>query len=214
MSKCVYHHYVSMLHSCYYNSLSPSVPLVYILDIAVFQAATSNQIADYSFITQPFTLDPNNVILSCATGLGPSGTESNTDLGGWYFNGARIPVGTNCGGPVFEVRGANGRNYPGVINLYLCGTFNTTQEGVYTCIMMNSSMMNQTMRVGVYFSGRSESLDMYPITSLLTIFIFLCSCSNDRSSIIIFCNSCCWCVLHIALYFTRFSPRHIHMEEG
>ena len=75
-----------------------------------------------------------------------------------------------CEGPVFEVRGAAGGKYPGVINLYLCGTFTTTEEGVYSCIIMNSSMMNQTMRVGVYFSGRSESLDMYLITSLLIIF--------------------------------------------
>ena len=131
---------------------------------------SSNQITDYSFVTQPFTLDPNNVFLRCATGLGPSGSDSNTDHGRWYFKGSLIPLGTNCGGPVFEVRPANGRRYPGVINLYLCGTFTTTEEGVYSCIMMNSSMMSQTMRVGVYFSGRSESLEMYSITSLLTIF--------------------------------------------
>jgi len=131
---------------------------------------SSNQITDYSFVTQPFTLDRFNVLLRCATGLGPSGMGGNVVLGRWYFNESEIPVGTNCSGPVFEVRGANGRNYPGVINLYLCGTFTTTEEGVYSCIMMNSSMMNQIMRVGVYFNGRSESLDMYPITSLLTIF--------------------------------------------
>jgi len=75
-----------------------------------------------------------------------------------------------CSGPVFEVRGANTARYPGVINLYLCETLTITEEGVYSCIMMNSSMMNQTMRVGVYLSGRSKSFDMYPITSLLTIF--------------------------------------------
>ena len=85
-------------------------------------------------------------------------------------------IGSGCEFPfepideTFLVRGASGRRYPGVINLYLCGTFTTTEEGVYSCIMMNSSMMEQTMRVGVYFSGRSESLDMYPITSLLPIF--------------------------------------------
>ena len=112
------------------------------------------------------------MILRCATGLGPSGRDSNLVLGGWYFNEAQehIPVGYGCIGPVFEVRSANVRRYPGVINLYLCGTFTTTEEGVYSCIMMNSSMMNQTVRVGVYFSGRSESLDMYPITSFFTIF--------------------------------------------
>ena len=131
---------------------------------------SGNQIFDYSFVMQPFTLDPFNAILRCATGLGPSGSDNNIVLGGWYFNGGQIPIGPNCDVSVFEVRGANTRNYPGIINLYLCGTFTTTEEGVYLCIMMNSSMMEQTMRVGVYFSGRSESLHMYPITSFITIF--------------------------------------------
>ena len=136
---------------------------------------SSNQITDYSFITQPFTFDPFNVILRCASGLGPSGSDSNTALGGWYLNGNRLkmPTGTPvCNFHTLEMRGARGRNYPGVINLYLCGTFTTTEEGIYSCIMMNSSMVEQTVRVGVYFSGRSESFDMYPITSLLTIFHF------------------------------------------
>ena len=165
-----------MLHCCY----SLSVPLVFILGIAVTGASnistdlvSSNQITDYSFVTQPFTFDPFNATLRCASGLGPSGSDSNTVLGGWYFNGIPVHIRVNvllCNNVVLEVRGANGRRYPGVNNLYLCGTFTTTEEGVYSCIMMNSSMMNQTMRVGVYFSGRSESLDVYPITSLLTIF--------------------------------------------
>ena len=128
----------------------------------------SNKVTNY--ITQPFVLDENKAILRCASGLGPSGNDLNTALGGWYFNGAKIPVGASCSGPVFEVRAAPVGRFPGVLNLYLCGTFTTTVEGVYSCIMMNSSMMEQTMRMGVYFSGRSESLDMYPITSLLTIF--------------------------------------------
>ena len=132
---------------------------------------SSNQITDYSFVTQPFILDEFNVILRCATGLGPSVGNFNPSLGGWYFNGAQLPVQDDCLGPdVIEVRGASTRNYPGVINLYLCFTFTTTEEGIYSCIMMNSSMMEETMRVGVYLSGRSESLDMYPINSLLTIF--------------------------------------------
>ena len=150
---------------------------LYNLGIAVTGASdirtdldSSNQITDYSFIIQPFTLGSDYSILRCISGLGPSVGDNNAVLGGWYFNGSEIPVRTNCTGPVFEVRGANGRRYSGVINLYLCGTFTTTEEGIYSCNMVNSSMMNQTMRVGVYFSGRSESFDMYPITSLLTIF--------------------------------------------
>ena len=158
---------------------------MFILGTAIFRPMmfiASNQITDYSFVTEPFTLN-QNTIFHCATGLGPSGTDSSTDLGGWYFNGAQLPVGTNCNGPVFEVHAENERLFPGGLNLLLCRTFTTTEEGVYSCIMMNSSMMNQTMRVGVYFSGRSESLDMYPITSF---FISLHSCSNDRPFIIIF----------------------------
>ena len=138
---------------------------MYVLGIIITRAVniatdfvTGNQIADYSF-TQSFTSDPSLAFFRCASGLGP-GSDPNTILGGWYFNGIEIPIRQGCTGPIFEVRGANGRNYPGVINLYLCGTFTTTEEGVYECRMMNSSFMEQTMRVGVYFSGRSESLDM------------------------------------------------------
>ena len=162
--------FIVLVHHCIIVVL-----LLYILGIAVFRPfmfITSNQIADYSFVTQSFTLNQNDnmTIVRCATGLGPSGSDSSTDLGGWYFNGAQIPVGTNCGGPVFEVRATNNEIFPGGINLLMCRTFTTTEEGVYSCIMMNSSMVEQTMRVGFYFSGRSKSLDMYPITSLLTIF--------------------------------------------
>ena len=64
-------------------------------------------------------------------------------------------------------------NFVGVVSLWHCQpTLSPAAEGVYACVILNSSMMNQTRRVGVYFSGRSESLDMYPITSLLTIFHF------------------------------------------
>ena len=134
--------------------------------------AADHQIDDFSFTTQPFTLDPHDVFFRCATGVGPSGGSKNTILGGWYFNKRQlsIPPSEACPGPVVEQRGASGRRYPGIVNLYLCGIFTTTEEGVYECHMRNSSGTQQIMRVGVYLSGRSESLDMYPITSLLTIF--------------------------------------------
>jgi len=126
-----------------------------------------NQITDYSFITQPFTLDQHNAILRCASGLGPFGDYSNAVLGGWYFGGLKVWLGSYCGGSTLEVRRAAGR-YPGVINLYLCGTFSITEEGVYECRMVNSSSIVQTMRVGMYLIGRSELLDMYPITNHLS----------------------------------------------
>ena len=132
---------------------------------------SSNKVTDYSYIPHNVSLDEFNAILRCASGLGPSVNNFNPSLGGWYFNGTQLPVQDDClGSDVIEVRGASTRNYPGVINLYLCFTFTTTEEGIYSCIMMNSSMMEETMRVGLYFSGRSKSLNMYPITSLLTIF--------------------------------------------
>jgi len=135
---------------------------------------STNQITDYSFVTTPFKLGPYDAIFRCVSGLGPSGLgpsgpsgrDLNIALGGWYFKEAKIPVNTRCSGSAFDVSGAPVRRFPGVINLYQCGTFTTTEEGVYSCIMMNSSMMNQTLRVGIYFSGRSKSLDVYPFTSL------------------------------------------------
>ena len=149
--------------------------LVSILGTAIFSPfmlIASDQITDYTFVTQPFTINSHdrNTFFRCATGLGPSGADSSTELGGWYLNGAQLPVDANCGHSVFQVRATNDNIFPGGIDLFQCGTFTITEEGVYSCIMMNSSMMEQTMRVGVYLSGRSESLDMYPITSLLTIF--------------------------------------------
>ena len=135
---------------------------------------SANQLADYSYITAPLQTDTlptdtNGVALRCATGLGPIGSQNNNDLGYWYFGGDIIPVAQPCGS-VFQVRQAGFRPYPGVINLYPCGSLSPDEEGVYSCMMMNSSMMVQTTRVGLYLSGRSESLDMYPIISLLTIF--------------------------------------------
>jgi len=150
---------------------------MHILGIAVTGASdvstdlvSNNQITDYSFVTQPFTLDPFNAFLRCISGLGPSNDDGNIVLGGWHFNGTPLPVLQGCTGPVFEQRGASRINYPGIINLYLCGTLTAIEEGVYTCIIRNSSMISQNLSMGIYLSGRSESLDMYPITSLLTIF--------------------------------------------
>jgi len=138
---------------------------MYILGIAITTASdistdlvTSNQLTDYSFVTQPFILDStDNAIFRCVSGLGPFGPYTNLFLGGWYFNGTKIAIG-GCPGPIFEVRGELA---PGVFSLHLCRTFSTTAEGVYSCMMMNSSMTIQTTRVGVYLNGRSELLDMY-----------------------------------------------------
>ena len=97
-------------------------------------------------------------IARCMTGLGPSDTNDNSALGGLYFNGSRIPNG-NCYSAVVLPKAEYLYNYVGAINIYQCGYFSIAAEGVYTCIMMNSSMMNESVRFGVYFTYRSELLD-------------------------------------------------------
>ena len=116
---------------------------------------TGNLLNDYSYITGT----TNGLLAHCASGLGPTGTDDNTALGIWYFNGAQLPYGL-CQYPIVHLirsQAASLTNYIGVINLWQCGPLTTTAEGVYTCVIMNSAMMNQTRRLGVYFSGRSES---------------------------------------------------------
>ena len=173
---------------------------------------SANAVPDYSYVNDR---SDNNVQLTrCVTGLGPSGTADNSALGGVYFNGDRIPD-VECGdspSPIVRLQIAQINNWVGVMQTVQCREFSTAVEGIYTCIMMNSSMMSESIRFGVYFTGRSESLIYTSIT--LPSFISLHSSSSDRYSIIIYCNSSCWFFLQFKLYLTRFSSRHIHLEEG
>ena len=98
------------------------------------------------------------------TGLGPNDTDDNSALGGVYFNGNRLPFEA-CGGSsrLVHPRAAALVNL-GVINIVQCSTpFTTALEGIYTCTMLNSSMMEQSIRFGIYFTVRSESLYIYAI---------------------------------------------------
>ena len=128
-------------------------------------------LTDYSYI---YASDSpvNGVLLArCVTGLGPTSTidDANSDLGGWYFNGTMIPnsgVHYGCSSPAIgAIQARPGVSTAGVINLRQCDPFTIALEGIYTCTMMNSSMMDQSVRLGVYFSVRGESLDLY-ISSL------------------------------------------------
>ena len=131
-------------------------------------------LTDYSYIHASDSPGSGVLLARCVTGLGPTGTtkNANSDLGGWYFiNGTMIPnsgVNQVCGSPaVYDLKAVGaiqarpGLNTAGVINLRQCDPFTITLEGIYTCTMMNSAMMNQSVRLGVYFSVRSESLDLY-----------------------------------------------------
>ena len=121
----------------------------------------ANALTDYSYINARDG-NPNDALLvRCLTGLGPSGSENGV-LGGLYFNGNMIPNSGEqalCSSDTIQVR--PGSTIAGVTNIHQCGAFSTDVEGIYTCTMMNSSMMNQSVRFGIYFSGRSESLDSY-----------------------------------------------------
>ena len=105
-------------------------------------------------------------VARCLTGLGPGGNDNTGVLGGLHFNGNMLPniitERPSCSSNVFQVR--PGPSVAGVINMFQCGAFSTTVEGIYTCTMMNSSMMYQSVRFGVYFRVRSESLDLYVCT--------------------------------------------------
>ena len=147
-------------------------------------AVTRNSLTDathfltnYSYIHASDSSGNGFVLARCLTGLGPTSiiNEASGDLGGWYFNGNMIPnsgVSQGCGTPatidypaVGAIQARPGVGTAGVINLRQCVPFTIALEGIYTCTMMNSSMMNESVRLGVYFTGRSKSFDLY-ISSL------------------------------------------------
>ena len=123
----------------------------------------ANAITDYSYINARDG-DPDGALIArCLTGLGPTSTSTNANgaLGGLYFNGTMIlnsDEGASCSSDVIQVR--PGVTIAGVTNFHQCEAFSTSVEGIYTCTMMNSSMMVQSVRFGVYFTGRSELVDL------------------------------------------------------
>ena len=124
----------------------------------------ANALTDYSYINARDG-DPDGALVArCVTGLGPDGTSNGANgvLGGLYFNGNMIPNSGEqaiCSSDVIQVR--PGGTLAGVTNIRQCEAFSTSVEGIYTCTMMNSSMVDQSVRFGIYYNGRSESLDLY-----------------------------------------------------
>ena len=120
---------------------------------------SANVITDYSYVND--RSDNKGQLTRCVTGLGPNGTDDNSALGGVYFNGNRIPY-VPCSGSSTIVQlqpgPLNNAVGVGVINAVQCRAFSAAAEGIYTCIMMNSSMISESIRFGVYFTGRSKSL--------------------------------------------------------
>ena len=167
-----------LLATCYCCIIHQLVWFMYRGVFTVGVAITSGSLipdhilTDYSHVNARSGNGNGNFVARCLTGLGPTGTNSdaNNVLGGWYFNGTMIPNSdeqASCSSDVIQARA--GATTAGVINLHQCQQFSTAAEGVYTCTMMNSSMMNESFRFGAYFTGRSKSLKL-DISHHLTIF--------------------------------------------
>ena len=134
---------------------------VFTVGVAVTRTSLTfaDALTDYSYVNARSDDPHGSYIARCLTGLGPASTSSgaNGDLGGLYFNGNMIPnsvEGVSCASKVIQVR--PGPFNAGVTNFRQCKAFSTAIEGIYTCTMMNSSMMNQSVTFGIYFTGRSE----------------------------------------------------------
>ena len=126
---------------------------------------SDNAIGDYSYVNgRDGPISMSLQIARCVTGLGPSDPDDNSVLGGLYFNGTAVPnvPCDDSSSPIIRQQPA-GLNNLGVINMVQCinKDFSTSVEGIYTCVMMNSSMMDESISFGVYFTVRSELLDLY-----------------------------------------------------
>ena len=137
---------------------------------------SANALTDYSYIYARDGPGGGAQIARCVTGLGPNGTDSDANdiLGGLYFNGNKIPAlappsssssSLSCSNNSEVIQVRLGGSLAGVFNFHQCQQFTTAAEGVYTCALMNSAMMNESVRFGIYLNGRSESLGLY-ISSL------------------------------------------------
>ena len=149
---------------------------VFTVGVAVIDATqnsnlnSANELTDYSYINARSGTGNGALLARCLTGLGPTSTISGVNglLGGLYFNGLMIPNSgeqVSCSSDVIQVR--PGGAIAGVTNFHQCQPFTTNNEGVYTCTMMNNSMMNESVRFGIYLSTRGELLhlyNLYPIT--------------------------------------------------
>ena len=119
---------------------------------------SANAIGDYSYVNARGGIYQGVQIARCVTGLGPISTDNNDAVGGMDFKGNRLQTG-RCAdnfSAIIQPQPAGNLNNLAVINIQQCREFTTDVEGIYTCVMINSSMMEQSIRFGVYFSGRSE----------------------------------------------------------
>ena len=118
---------------------------------------TANVLDDYSYVLLDGSEANGAILFRCATGLGPSNADSNDVIGDIYYNNMTLPDGV-CSGVIQAEGTGNVFRFPGLYQARSCGALTTSTEGVYTCTLTNSSMMDQSVSIGIYLSGRSESL--------------------------------------------------------
>ena len=130
---------------------------------------SANALSNYSYINARDNISKSIQIARCVTGMGPSGTDNNTALGRCYFNGTGIPFLKCSDESSAIIQPKVGEIRAGVINIRQCRELTTDVEGIYTCVLLNSLMMNASITFGVYFTGRSELLYLWYIiiTSLI-----------------------------------------------
>ena len=112
---------------------------------------------DYGYILIDGSEQINGTLFRCITGLGPSGNNSNDVIGDMYHNNVLL-TDHLCNGFVVVQGAKNISRFPGEYQARICGNLTIRTEGIYTCTLTNSSMMTQSVSVGVYLIGRSESL--------------------------------------------------------
>ena len=119
----------------------------------------SNVLDDYTYILLDGSEQDNHILFRCSTGLGPAGNNTNDMIGNLYYNNMPLPDGV-CNGFIQSMGATDIWRFPGTYNARVCdnGLLTTSTEGIYTCTLTNSSMMDQSVRIGLYLSGRSESL--------------------------------------------------------
>ena len=115
-----------------------------------------NVLDNYTYILVNGSEANNAILFRCATGLGPSGLDSNDVIGDMYHNNILLTDGM-CNGFIIPQGTGNVVRFPGLYQARVCGNLTTSTEGIYTCLLTNSSMMNQSVSIGIYLSGRSKS---------------------------------------------------------
>ena len=116
-----------------------------------------NVLDDYTYILLDGSERDNHILFRCSTGLGPTGNDSNDVIGNLYYSNIPLPDGV-CNGFIQAEGARDVSRLPGTYQARVCdnGLLNTSTEGVYTCTLTNSSMMDQSVSIGLYLIGRSE----------------------------------------------------------